>query len=64
MEGEKVPLSFAFIIEQTQTPDGNERFGIRTVQAGLPSEMIITFMKNWLKNEESRYHEFFKKEYL
>lgn len=63
MEEEKRTLGFAFIIESTMTSEG-ERLGVRTIHSGVPNEVILTFMNNWLKNEESKYHEFFKKEYL
>lgn len=44
--------------------NGKEKWNIQTVNAGIPNEIILTFVRHWLRANENNHHEFFKKEYL
>jgi hypothetical protein len=64
MEEEKPPLRFSFVLHTMPIENGKEKWNIQTVNAGIPNEIILTFVRHWLRANENNHHEFFKKEYL
>ena len=63
MEGvNNEPYSFALGIK-IYSPDSNSAlpFSIQTINRGIPKEVVLTAIRNWLKKKEDNYYEDFSK---
>lgn len=61
---ETEPLSFMFMITGTPGVMGKDRWQLNIIEKGVPKELALAFLRHYLRNEENKYHGFFKDEYL
>lgn len=64
MDEKEQPLRFSFVLHTMPIENGKEKWSIQTVNAGIPTEIVLAFVHHWLRANEDKHHEFFKKEYL
>ena len=63
MEKEQEPLMFSFAIYSAPGENGMRKWTMQLVNSGVPEELVLTYMRHWLRNSDNKYHNSFKEEH-